>query len=135
MPSPAIDIATYLAAQLGTLTLQTNLFAGPVRGPDARAPVEAVFVFSTGGPAPLEHIAGGSGTNHWQPELQIRVRSSKEEFANGLALARSVTSTLHHATVSGYVEVAARESDPVYLGPDDAGYHEWSVGIRLEYFA
>lgn len=132
--TPDIDVATYLGTQLGTLTLGTNLFCGPVRGhdtPDSGIPDQAVFVLASGGPAPGAFLGNSASGEQRFTSLSIRVRSAPNGFQSGQTLARSVRDTLHHAAVSGYLDVAVRESDPAYLGVTEKAQHEWSIGVNL----
>ncbi|KPJ59103.1 MAG: hypothetical protein AMJ46_12620 [Latescibacteria bacterium DG_63] len=131
---PAAAMVTYLAANVGALTAGTNLFEGPVRPVGTGIPDKAVFVLATGGPAPEPFLAGDASSPDEERvhSLLIRVRSEPGEFNNGQTLARSVRDAAHRASVAGYLDVSIRECDPAYLGADDEGRHEWSIGVDME---
>ena len=70
MPTP-LDIATGVASSVGSLTLGTNCFAGPVRDAGSGIPNTAVFVVGTGG-FPVEvFLDGGSKGGLKKPTVQI----------------------------------------------------------------
>ena len=129
--TPDTDVVTTLDSALATLTAGTNLFRSPPAGPDVvglALPQESVWVWSSGGPAPEPFVGGGTEFRYSQ--VSIRVRSARDDFPGGTTLARSVRDAIHHATVSGYIRVFVRESDPAYLGATENG-HEWSIGVEL----
>lgn len=130
--SAASDMVTYLAAQIGALTAQTNLFEGPVRAIGTGIPDEAVFCLVTGGPAPEPFVDGGSAVEERTHSLLIVVRSEPEEFASGQTLAHSVRDAVHRASIAGYLDISIRECDPAYLGSDDENHHSWSIGVDME---
>jgi hypothetical protein len=102
MATPDITLATYIGANVGALTLGTDLFHGPVTPPDSYVPVKAVFVLSDGGPAPTAFIGE---TEAWrQHSLSIFVRSDKDDFASGRDLARTVLAAVHYAPLTGYFD-------------------------------
>ena len=57
-----LDVATTIAAAVGSLTLGTNIFNGPVRpASNDGIPHEAVFCFTTSGLTDEPFIDGGAG--------------------------------------------------------------------------
>lgn len=138
---PDEAIVTVIDAALGSLTAGVNLFPGPVRRPPpvgaspelAAYPHTAVFCLATGGPAPSTHVQNGTGPDIKFATVQVRIRSepdtTADAFKNGQALARQVWTALQRATASGYISLTCRESEPVYLGEDASGHHEWSVNV------
>ena len=127
---PDSAVSSILAGASIGLTVGTNLFLGPVREQAAGMPHKAVFCLATGGPSPLMHVQGNTGPDIKRSNVQIRIRSDVGAFAVGQALARSVWSALQRATFTGYMGIACRESEPVYLGQDDTEHHEWSVNVE-----
>lgn len=131
------DVASYLNANVGSLTLGTNLFEGPPRyhttPESSHIPDECVFVMETGGPA-AEAFLGSTSYEDRQNGVQIRVRSAGEDYSGGRTLARAVRDALHHAAVSGYADVSVRASSPDYLGVTEKGHHEWSVSVLARHF-
>ena len=52
---PNLAVATAIGSAIGTWTLGTNLFAGPIRQPDTTgtpSPIKCVFCLASGGPPP-----------------------------------------------------------------------------------
>lgn len=131
--TPDADVASTLDTALATLTAGTNLFYCPPIGPDAVGlgiPVKCVFVWSSGGAPPEPFVSGGTGTERRYSAVSIRVRSARDDYAGGLTLARSVRDAIHRASISGYITVSVRESDPIWLGATET-CHEWSIGVEL----
>jgi hypothetical protein len=127
--TPELAVVTLLDA-LAALTRKVNLFEGPVRAQSATVPHQAVFVLPSGGPAP-EAYADGTTTERRYSAIQITLRSDPKDYAGGWVLARQVKAALHHATVTGYVDIRAMQSEPIYVGPDEADRHLWSVNLEL----
>ncbi len=129
---PEEDLATYIDANT-SLVLGTNLFHGPPKPPGDNIPHEAVFVFPSGGPAPSAF--NGETTALRESALQIRIRGDKEDnkFKNGLILSRAVRDAVHYASIANYIDVRVEETDPVYLGEDDAGHPEWTVTASMNF--
>jgi len=96
------DLGTYLATQVGTLTLGTNLYLG--RMPDE--PDTCVALYEYGGDAPVNVMGGDSMPPVEQPRIQILTRASGYSSARTLALEcwtaveavlnESLSGTLYH---------------------------------------
>lgn len=131
MSTPDTDIVNHLDSALGTLTKGTNLFRGPVRPVSSYIPGEAVFCLSVVGFRPLAII--GQTLSNYSKQVQIRIRSDKNDYAGGYTLAKSILTTLHFASVTGdnYYDVRVREDEPGYLGVNEDDYHEWSLNVEL----
>jgi len=96
------DLGTYLASQVGTLTLGTNLYLG--RMPDE--PDTCVALYEYGGDAPVNVMGGDSMPPVEQPRIQILTRASGYSSARTLALEcwtaveavlnESLSGTLYH---------------------------------------
>jgi len=129
MPEPAKDLATYVATNLGTATLGTNAFYGPVKSPDDGAPAKAVYFIDGGGP-PSEPSCGTSKTIY-RATVQIWVRGDADDYGAGLAWANSIFSEVEHAPVSGYINVRNLRARPSYMGKDARAYHEWSWDAEM----
>lgn len=128
--NPDIDVVDYLDTTLGTLTKGTNLFTGRMPAKSANIPSQCVSVLLTGGTRPMGY-ADGSDTGEHYPSLQVRIRSEPRSFAGGRTLAKSVWDALNWATISGYTEVRCEQAEPIHIGEDGAGHHEWTVNIEL----
>jgi hypothetical protein len=120
-----IDIATAIESAIGSLTIATNLFYGPRRAVGEGSPAKAVFVVLAGGPPPQAFL--GSTTVLRESSVQIIVRSSREDYDDGLDLAQEVQDAVHYAPIAGYKDVRVNDAQPVYLDQDEAGFHEWSM--------
>ena len=130
MPTP-LDIATGVASSVGSLTLGTNCFAGPIRDAGEGIPNTAVFVVGTGGFPVEAYLDGGSKGGLEKPTVQILVRSDRNDFSGGVTLADSVLAAIDMTPPTGYVEARTTTSDPIYIGTDDTGHHEWSINVTL----
>jgi hypothetical protein len=126
------DVVTELAASGLGLVSGTNLFTGPERSVGDGIPDQAVFVLATGGAPPAPFI-DGSGVDYCWSTVQITVRSAVRSFHSGQALARSVRNAIHEASISGYVDVRAREAEPNYLGADEQEMHTWTINVEMEH--
>jgi hypothetical protein len=131
--TPDIDIVNALDGLSDTgwkLTRGTNLFEGPSRAPDAQIPHACVFVLATGGAGPQAY-ADGTTTKLRYSSVQITIRSAPRTFATWQTAARAIRDDLHNVSISGYLDVRAQQSEPVYLGEDEDGHHEWTVNLEL----
>ncbi len=130
--NPAIDLATYLGTNLGTVALGTDLFHGPEKAyvPKGNVPAECVFCIASGGPPPRLFLQGG---NSWDGRysVQVIVRSDQEDYAGGLVLAKSVVDTLHLATITNWYHVGVTHPEPIYLGKNENDLHRWSINFTL----
>jgi hypothetical protein len=75
------NVGTYLASEIGSLTLGTNLFLG--RLPDA--PDTCVALFEYGGEAPRSLMGGSSTPALEQPRVQVLTRAVAYSAARTLA--------------------------------------------------
>lgn len=128
---PDGDVVTYLNTNVGALTTNTNLFASKEQAEGDGIPHLAVFVLPTGGPAPQAYVDGNSGTEQRFSGVQVMSRSAPRAYNAGKTFARLIRDTLHHAAISGYVDVRVNESEPLYLGENDAGAHLWTSNLEL----
>jgi hypothetical protein len=130
--TPDSDLVTYLDAQVGALTIGTNLFAGKPRAIKPTVADKAVFVLSSGGPEP-QAFCSGTSVEERDSSVSVRVRSDGADFSGGQTLARLVRDTVHHSTIAGYKDVSAQQAEPIYIGEDDDGHHEWSVNVTMKH--
>ena len=129
-----LDVATYIASNVGSLTLGTNCFGGPMREVDTASgvPHTCVFVIGRGGIAKEAFIDGGSKGGLSKPGVQVLIRSDKNDLSGGLSLAESVMAVVDMGPpTASYIESRSATSDPLYLGVDDSGHHLWSINLIL----
>lgn len=126
---PATDLATEIGSQVASLTLGTNLFASMIRAPDSNVPRDSVFVWGSGGPAPLR--AMGDPDEIRVAMVIIRVRSAK--FKDGSDLAHSIMDLLRGDDILNYLEVIVASSEPVAMGEDPDGSHYFGLIYFMSY--
>lgn len=134
--NPASDLVTFLDGKTAggvALAKASNLFAGPMRTTDV-TPSPAVFLLNTGGPPPAPYL-GGNRESYFRATVQVLVRGPAGDIEAGEALARGVYELLHLATVTGYVALFARDSQPAYLGEDADQHGLWSLNVECQYKA
>ena len=129
MTVPATDVATHLAGASISLTLGTNLFTGPVRDVSASVPKNAVFV--KGLPGGLPQRTMGEEDEIRSPLVTVNVRWTT--FGDGDTKIRQIQEALQAATISGYIDVAAQQSEPLVLPPDNEGLHMFMMIFSLKY--
>lgn len=96
-----------------------------------------VFVANVGGPPSVPYL-GGTRLAYWRPHVQVIVRGAAGAFEVGEQVAREVLGALHLHSVpmaagGSYVEVAAQDSAPGYLGPDESDRPIWSLNFEAQY--
>jgi hypothetical protein len=134
--NPASDLLSFLTGKVAggvTLTAGSTLFAGRMLSQDS-TPTQAVFLLNTGGAAPQPYLSS-TRSALYTPSVQVLIRGPVGNLQAGEALARGVFELLHQATVSGYVQVLARDSAPVLLELDTAGRGVWATNLDCEYVA
>ena len=129
MTNPLSDMATFLAAAGLGLTKGTNLFWGTQRGVGGGVPINAVFVIGGGGTEPERTMGRTLEIRH--PFVIIRVRWSSN--GAGDAKARAIQDALDNATISGYLDVRALNSEPQSIGQGTDGNHLWTMQYELVY--
>ncbi len=129
MTVPATDVATELAGAGIGLTLGTNLFMGPMRDASASVPKNAVFV--KGLPGGLPQRTMGESDEIRSPLVSVNVRWTT--FDAGDTKIRQVQEALQAATISGYIDVVAQQSEPLVLGQDNEGLHMFMMIFSLKY--
>jgi len=131
MTVPATDIAVELAGAGISLTLGTNLFTGPIRDVSATTGVPKNAVFVKGLPGGLPERTMGEGDELRSPLVSIQVRWTT--FNDGDTKVRQIQEALQAASISGYLDVLAQQSEPLVLPPDNEGLHQWSMIFLLKY--
>lgn len=111
------------------LTYGDNLVAGPLRPVLGATPQLEVSVLQGGGMAPSPYM--GQGESWHVTRVQVTVRSSVDEFSRGEALARALHARAHLHEPTGVTSLMAVESDPLYLGIDDAAAHRFSFNLDV----
>jgi hypothetical protein len=129
MTVPATDVATHLAGMGISLTLGTNLFTGGIRDVRTGVPKNAVFV--KGLPGGLPERTMGEVDEIRSPLVSVNVRWTT--FDGGDTKIRQIQEALQAATISGYIDVAAQQSEPLVLGQDNEGLHMFMMIFSLKY--
>lgn len=136
LPDPAVDLRGLLHGRtVAGVLLQAgaNLFSGRRITPDL-TPAVGVFLLNTGGPPPLPYMSS-TRTSYFTGSVQVVVRGPANDVLAGEQLARGVLELLHLATVTGYVQVLARDSQPALLLVDSAGRGVWGTNVDCEFVA
>ena len=124
------DVGTYLAGQVGSLTLGTNLFLG--RMPDE--PDTCVALFEYGGDAPVNTMGSDAMPPVEQPRIQILTRASGYSSARTLAISCfAALEAVLNESLSGtrYHRVAANQS-PFPLERDSRDRVVWAQNFRVQ---
>jgi len=127
---PAMDVANYLENQ-GIGTVNTDIFIGHIRPASQHVPVNSIFVQNTGGRPPQRFLR--TKTEIRYPSVQVLVRWSSYEA--GQAKAEAIYDALESASISGYLDIVADQSAPLYLGLDENNNYGWSLNFTLTYQA
>jgi len=137
LKNPASDLAVALNGQtVGGVALSSggNLYSTLIH-PMPQGLVVSLLNGSSSEPAPY---LSPTPSAFFSASVQCLVYGSPGEdgFASGETLARGVIGQLHQASVSGYVAIFSRNSQPAYLGPDpQTQRHSWSFNLDCQYVA
>ncbi len=131
MTVPANDIATELDGAGISLTLGTNLFTGPFREVSAITGVPKDSVFVKGLPGGIPERTMGQSDEIRSPLVSVQVRNTS--FNSGDTKVRDIQETLTAVVISGYLDIATQQSEPLYIGQDNEGLHMWSMIYSLKY--
>jgi hypothetical protein len=124
------DLATHIASGIGTLTLGTNIFAGPLRSPKEGAPQLTVGCVLTPGPVPVELMSGGT-TRLYEPSLTVTIRCNQDEYQNGRDLAEQIYERVHNGSVSGYQWARCMQGTPVYAGMSENRNFYFTINVTM----
>jgi len=125
---PAMDVANYLENQ-GIGTVSTDIFIGHIRPASQYVPVNSIFVQNTGGYPPQRFLQ--TVTELRRPSVQVLVRWSSYEA--GQAKAEAIYDALESASISGYLDIVADQSAPIFLGLDENNNYGWSLNFTLTF--
>jgi len=136
VPRPDKDLADALATALGAGFARppaagANVFHGPVRPFGTGVPHKAIFCGPGAASPPVRQFRGGEIR---RAAVQIRSRADVGDFEASELLARSVWDAIEFATIAGYIQVQAVDSEPVSLGQDDQEHWEFVVNVELQYY-
>ncbi|TQF12482.1 hypothetical protein FJV41_28780 [Myxococcus llanfairpwllgwyngyllgogerychwyrndrobwllllantysiliogogogochensis] len=128
----AADLAQLLAAGGLGLSVGSNLFLGPtLEADEATVPDVSCFVLQSGGDPPQGYLGGR--TTYRTVTCQVRVRSARESFRAGQALALSALDVLHLANAAPYVLIEVDEGSPNYFGMDGSDRHWWTFTTEASF--
>lgn len=123
-------IATQVATSL-SMTLGTNVFAGPKREATSEVSLPVVYVLATGGPPPLYSRSVGAGDVSIKTiNIHVDVESAPEAYQAGRTVAYNVWDALKYLPPTGYIDLQPVESDVTYIGKNERGSHCWSFSMR-----
>lgn len=134
LKDPATDLVTFLNGKtLGGVLMDdgTNLFSSGLR-PDDYTEGSGVFLLNSGGASPSLYL-NGNREAYYRPSVQVMVRGGVGDFAGGEALARAVYDELFLADVTGYVTIQPQDSQPSYLGDDEANRGLWVLNLECQW--
>ncbi len=127
--TPAIALATEIAAQVASLTLGTNLFHSSIRASSTNIPVNSVFVWTGGGARPQRTMSDPNEIR--RTVIHVRVRDS--DYNDGITLGYSIINGLRAKSISTYLDLFSAFGDPSDLGQDKDGNHIFGVTFILVY--
>lgn len=130
--TPEQDIVSAINTGVAAFTTGTNLFYGPVRPADQdNYPSRACFVFPSGGVEPEAFL--GQTYAMRRSSIQIRTRGNRQDFAGALVDARAVRDAVHQSPSASYLDWRVMQSEPIFLGPDEAGHPEFSINVEAQF--
>ncbi len=143
---PDVDFSDALGLLAASLTLNTNLWPGEERAPKKAKkvtiiPDEAVFCLQNGGRS-IDVVGAAPGADesdaYW-PRIEVIIRSKRNDFTGGQALALEVRRAAHKMSVTQvvgglpYIDCLAIGAGPTYLVDDDTEHHRWLQEFELAY--
>ena len=149
MSTPADDVAALIESSSLGWILGTNLFVADVQpvvqtqGAGTGTPSKSVFVLLAGGyDTPTRYIQGnysqaGVGVQAREPRVMIYIRSSRQQYLDGITSSRAVKNQEHYDPVligsSGLYYDACRivEAEPMLLTQTDNGEFLFSLNCHL----
>lgn len=127
------DIVLTLLNAHASLVSGTNLFSCPPRPESSTFPRACAFVWSQFSFLPHSYINNQKDDRQFLVDVLLRY---PDDFAAGRTLARAMWALLQRADMSSYtnyVMCTIRESDPRYIGVDDADNHRWIFTVNLRF--
>tara|TARA_R100000664_G_C2756562_1_gene144490 strand:- start:1873 stop:2598 length:726 start_codon:yes stop_codon:yes gene_type:complete len=131
MPTPDLDLATHLDAEL-LGTLGTDIFRGPIREPSEYIPHRGIFCFTRSGPKPSP-IFGEARTDIRRARVSVYIRGDIGRYSATASLARSVYDAVERARLVGYISVMADASEPLYIGLDPTEHPLFNLDVMMVY--
>lgn len=134
--TPEVDIAAALATAL-TKTVGVDIKYGPPRSPtEAGNDTPGIWVIPyTDDAAPFLNASVDGSL--WTSRMQILVRGAADSYGDAISTARAVRDALHTKQTASYVAwvLTPGVGGPNYLGPNEAGQHEFSVNVTATWKA
>ena len=127
----AVEVAQRLAANIADLTFSLTSTGNVRIGSMPTSPDLAVGIWPTGGPE------SSTKTGYDERGLQVRVRGTSDP-RTGYDLGVAIYDDLHgmeYVTLPGgtlVVSAKGIQSEPVSIGEDAQGRHEYTLNFRLE---
>lgn len=127
----AVEIAQYLDTNVADVDFSLTAVGNTRIGSMPTSPDKAVGIWPTGGPE------SSTKTGYDERRLQVRTRSNSDP-RTGYDLGIDIYNALHglkQVTLSGgtlVVYCAGIQSEPVSIGEDENGRHEYTLNYRFE---
>lgn len=130
MTTPAQDLVNSLDADssLG-VAKGVSLFSGPMRAVSTNIPVDAVFIYPVGGIMPVRVMGQGKEVRN----VGVFIRIRNKTYSSGDSLARAIVNYLQTISVTGYLDVKVSQSEAIYAGPTQEGYHLFTLTVSMVY--
>lgn len=129
MKNPPRDLRNHLSAAGISLTSGTDLFTGQIRAIRKGVPVNAAFVSGVPGPVPTRVMGEGEEVITTVVVVVLRWNT----WNDGDSKMRDIRDAIQGASISGYLDVFAQDTEPTDLGEDDDGNHMFHLGIEMTY--
>ncbi len=129
MRNPPKDLRNHLASAGIGLTTGTNIFTGSMRAAKGSVPVDAAFVTGIDGVPPVRSMQETEEIL----TVVISVILRWGTFAGGDTKMRDIRDNIQSATISGYLDVVAQSSEPISLGEDADGNHQFMLAAEMTY--
>lgn len=135
MPSDAhVAVAARIAAQVPGYSVGTNIFYGEVRAalPDGTVPVTCLFVgYPENGEK--DHYLGAGSDN--VVDVDVMVRGAPEDEEASRAIAKACMAALDRAVLPDFYSCITQDSEPEFMGRDDADCPVWAFTVEARYTA
>jgi len=127
--NPPQDLRDHLVDAGIGFTKGVNIFTGSLRAAKGVIPVNAAFVNGVDGLPPIRSM--GEVEEILTSVVSITLRWGTS--GGGDSLMRTVRDTVQGASITGYLDVLAQGSEPIPLGEDADGNHQFMAMVEMTY--